>query len=183
MSPTKQLRETTRVSVSSAARSPRVLRKVQSMLTPKLILAPIDFSDPALDAVDTAADLASRFGATLLLVHVVPALPRLPLSVSLFKEADYDGGLHDEAARRLADLSATYSQTGLSVGSEVGTADDVGMEIVRIGQEQRADLIVIANQGATGWKDLILGSVAEKVVRLARSPVLLLRTQSDHGPS
>jgi nucleotide-binding universal stress UspA family protein len=69
------------------------------------------------------------------------------------------------------------------VGSEVGTADDVGMEILRIGEEQRGDLIVIATHGATGWKDLILGSVAEKVVRLARSPVLVLRVQSDDGPS
>jgi nucleotide-binding universal stress UspA family protein len=153
------------------------------MLQPKLILAQIDFSDPALDAVDTAADLASRFGASLLLVHVVPALPKLPNSVSIFREADYDSSLHEEAVRRLVDLSATYSQSGLPVASEIGTSDDVGMEIVRIGQEQRADLIVIANQGATGWKDLILGSVAEKVVRLSRSPVLVLRTQADHGPS
>jgi universal stress protein A len=153
------------------------------MFTPKLILAPIDFSDPALDALETAADLASRFGAALLLVHVVPALPKLPTSVSIFKEGEYDSRLHGEAAKRLADLSATYAQSGLTVDSEVGTADDVGMEILRIGEEQHADLIVIATHGATGWKDLILGSVAEKVVRLGRSPVLVLRIQSDDRPS
>jgi len=153
------------------------------MFKPKLILAPIDFSDPALDALETAADLGSQFGAALLLVHVVPALPKLPTSVSIFKEGEYDSRLHAEAAKRLADLSATYAQSGLSVSSEVGTADDVGMEIIRIGEEQRADLIVIATHGATGWKDLILGSVAEKVVRLARSPVLVLRIQSEDGPS
>jgi len=153
------------------------------MLNPKLILAPIDFSDSALDALETAADLASRFGAALLLAHIVPALPNLPASVSIFKESEYDSRLHAEAAKRMADLSATYAQSGLSVGSEVGTGDDVGMEIVRIGQEQHADLIVIASHGTTGWKDLILGSVAEKVVRLARSPVLVLRAQSDKGPS
>ena len=153
------------------------------MLKPKLILAPIDFSDPALDALKTAADLASRFGAALLLVHVVPAVPKLPTGVSIFKEGEYDDRLHAEAAKRMADLSATYAQSGLSVRSEVGTADDVGMEIVRIGEEQRVGLIVIATHGATGWKDLVLGSVAEKVVRLARSPVLVLRAQSDDGPS
>ena len=79
----------------------------------------------------------------------------------------------------MADLSATYAQSSLSVASEVGTSDDVGMEIVRLGEERRADLIVIATHGATGWKDLVLGSVAEKVVRLARSPVLVLRAQSN----
>jgi nucleotide-binding universal stress UspA family protein len=149
------------------------------MLKPKLILAPIDFSDPALDALETAADLASRFGAALLLVHVVPALPKLPTSVSIFKEGEYDSRLHAEAAKQMADLSATYAQSSLSVASEVGTSDDVGMEIVRLGEERRADLIVIATHGATGWKDLVLGSVAEKVVRLARSPVLVLRAQSN----
>jgi nucleotide-binding universal stress UspA family protein len=153
------------------------------MLKPKLILAPIDFSDSALDALETAADLASRFGAGLLLVHVVPALPKLPTGVSIFKEGEYDGRLHLEATKRMADLSATYARSGLSVGSEVGTADDVGMEIVRIGQERRADLIVIASHGATGWKDLVLGSVAEKVVRLAPSPVLVLRAHSDKASS
>jgi nucleotide-binding universal stress UspA family protein len=153
------------------------------MLNPKLILAPIDFSHPALDALETAADLAARFGAALLLVHVVPALPKLPANVSIFKEGEYDSRLHEEAAKRMADLSAAYAQTGLSVRSEVGTADDVGMEILRIGEEQRADLIVIATHGAAGWKDLVLGSVAEKVVRLARGPVLVLRAQSESGPS
>jgi nucleotide-binding universal stress UspA family protein len=83
----------------------------------------------------------------------------------------------------MADLSATYAQSGLSVEWEVGTADDVGMEIVRIGEKHRADLLVIATHGVTGWKDLVLGSVAEKVVLLARSPVLVLRAQSDTGPA
>src|SRR5450755_3847209 len=100
------------------------------MFTPKLILAPIDFSDPALDALETAADLASRFGAALLLVHVISALPKLPASVSIFKEGEYDSRLHAEAVKRMADLAAMYAQSGLSVASDVGTADDVGMEIV-----------------------------------------------------
>ncbi len=52
------------------------------MLPPKLILAPIDFSDSSRAALDVAADFATRFGAELLLVHVQPAIEDLPKSVS-----------------------------------------------------------------------------------------------------
>ena len=48
------------------------------MLPPKVILSPIDFSTHSDEAVKVAADLAARFGASLCLVHVVPAIPKLP---------------------------------------------------------------------------------------------------------
>jgi nucleotide-binding universal stress UspA family protein len=79
------------------------------MLPPKLILAPIDFSDPSHAAMNVAADMASRFGADLLLVHVVPAIPDLPVDVSILKERAYDEGLTTEAAQRLTDLAATLA--------------------------------------------------------------------------
>jgi universal stress protein A len=148
------------------------------MFNPKIILVPVDFSDAALGALENAADLATRFGAALLLVHVVPALPDLPARVSIFKEDEYDRRLHDEALQRVAALASSYQSAGLSVRSEVGVADDVGMEIVRLAEAQKADLIVVASHGAGGWKDLLLGSVAEKVLRLAPVPVLLLRGRS-----
>jgi nucleotide-binding universal stress UspA family protein len=145
------------------------------MLQPKLVLAPTDFSDPAGDAVETAADIAFRYGAALLLVHVVTALPKLPAGVSVFKEGDYERHLHDEAVRRVTALSTKFAQAGTSVQSEVGIANDVGMEIVRIAERHKADLIVIATHGMTGWNKLVFGSVAEKVLRLTLAPVLVLR--------
>jgi nucleotide-binding universal stress UspA family protein len=61
------------------------------------------------------------------------------------------------------------------VASAFGLANDVGMEILRIGARHKADLIVIATHGMTGWKDVAFGSVAEKVVRAATGSVLVLR--------
>jgi nucleotide-binding universal stress UspA family protein len=145
------------------------------MLQPKLILAPIDFSDPSRDAVETAADMASRYGAELLLVHVVAALPKLPPDVSIFKEGEYERRLHGDAERRIGALSAELKQKGLAVRSEVGIANDVGMELLRIAEHNHADLIVIATHGVTGWNNFVFGSVAEKVVRQAHVPVLVLR--------
>jgi nucleotide-binding universal stress UspA family protein len=145
------------------------------MFQPKVVLAPTDFSDPSRDAVETAAEVASRFGATLLLVHVVPMIPRLPAGVSIFKEGDYEQRLREEAGSRIADLSSKFAQTGISVQSEISIANDVAIEILRIAERHETDLIVIATHGTTGWKKLVFGSVAEKVVRLAHVAVLVLR--------
>jgi nucleotide-binding universal stress UspA family protein len=145
------------------------------MLQPKVVFAPIDFSDPARDAADTAAELASRYGAALVLVHVVPALPKLPAGVSVFKEGEYERRLHEDAVSRIAEVADKFAQTGISARSEVGVANDVGMEIVRIAARNKADLIVISTHGLTGWNKIVFGSVAEKVVRLAECPVLLLK--------
>jgi nucleotide-binding universal stress UspA family protein len=145
------------------------------MLPPKLILSPIDFSDPSHEALDTAANLASRYGAELLLVHVVPMLPRLPSPAAIFNEAEFEQELHNDAAKRLEELGKKLSENGVKSTTEMGTANDVSMEILRIGDEHHVDLIVIATHGMTGWRRLAFGSVAEKVVRLASCPVLVLR--------
>jgi universal stress protein A len=145
------------------------------MLQPKLVLAPIDFSDPARDALETAANVASRFNAGLLLVHVVAALPKVPASVPFLKDGAYEKSLHDDAVKQLAELVAKYKQSGIAVQSEVGIANDVGSELLRIAEHHAADLIVIATHGMSGWNARIFGSVTEKVVRLAPVAVLVLR--------
>jgi nucleotide-binding universal stress UspA family protein len=148
------------------------------MLPPKLILSPIDFSDSSHGALDVAADFATRFGAELLLVHVMPAIEDLPKSVSVFKEGQYDQSLTDAAAKRLTDLAATLAQKNVKARTEMGTANDVGMELVRIAEHEHADMIIIATHGMTGWHKIAFGSVAEKVVKQASCPVLVLRANA-----
>jgi nucleotide-binding universal stress UspA family protein len=150
------------------------------MLPPKLILSPLDFSDPSHEALDTAAALASKFGAEMLLVHVVPMLPS---PAAVFSEAEFEQALHKDAVQRLNELSQKLAAKGLKVRSEVGTANDVGMEIIRIAENNGADLIVIATHGMTGWRRLAFGSVTEKVVRLASGPVLVLRAETAGKPA
>ncbi len=148
------------------------------MLPPKLILSPIDFSEASRDALDVAADMSSRFGADLLLVHVVPAVSDLPGAVSIFKEAEYDQSLTDTATQQLSELAATLGPKNIKVRTEVGTANDVGMELVRIAKHSGADMIIIATHGMTGWREMAFGSVAEKVVKQADCPVLVLRAKA-----
>jgi nucleotide-binding universal stress UspA family protein len=153
------------------------------MLPPKRILSPLDFSDPSNEALNTAADLASRFGAELLLVHVVAMLPRLPSPATIFNEAEFEQELHKDGVQRLHELDRKLTAKGVKVRSEVGTANDVGMEIIRLAEHNNVDLIVIATHGMTGWHRLAFGSVAEKVVRLAACPVLLLRAEAAEKPA
>jgi len=151
------------------------------MLPPKVILSPIDFSDNSQEALREAADLASRFGSQLLLVHAVPALPRLPSTVSIFHENEYENELVKDAESRLKALAKEFEAKGIEVRTEVGIANDVGMEILRAAEHNQADLIVIATHGMTGWHRLAFGSVAEKVVKMASCPVLVLRARAKAG--
>lgn len=147
------------------------------MQLPKLILAPVDFSEHSQEAAQVAANYASCFGAEVLLVHAVPAIPKLQSPAEFFHEAEYEIELRKDAERRLQALAQSLGQKGVRARTQVGVANDVGMEILRIGERNHADLIVIATHGMTGWHKLVFGSVAEKVVKLATCPVLVLRAQ------
>jgi len=145
------------------------------------ILSPIDFSDPSQAALETAASLAKQFSAELLLVHIVPAIPDLPSSVSMLKEGQYDESLHKDAATRLAEMAQKLTQAGIKAESAIGTANDTAMEIIRIAEENNADLIVIATHGLSGLHQLVFGSVTEKVLREAQCPVLVMHTKKAAG--
>jgi nucleotide-binding universal stress UspA family protein len=151
------------------------------MLPPKVIVSPIDFSSHSHEALQTAADLAKQFKAQLLLVHAVPAITKLPSVTSIFHEAEFEQALHKDAEQRLKKLAEELSAKGLQVRIEVGIANEVAMEILRIAEHNDADLIVISTHGMTGWHRLAFGSVSEKVVRLASCPVLVLRAHPKAG--
>ena len=152
------------------------------MLPPKLIFSPVDFSDPSHEALDTAANLASSVGAELLLAHVVAVIPRLPSPATIFNEAEFEQELYKDAEGRLNELAAKLRARGLKVRTELGLANDAGMEIIRMAEQDKADLIVIATHGMTGWHRLAFGSVTEKVVRLSTLPVLVLRAEQVGQP-
>src|ERR1700733_1085945 len=148
---------------------------------PKLILVPTDFSGPAQEALDAAAELALEFGAELSLLHIVPMIPDLPNAEALVHEGKYEDKLHSDAEERLQKMAEDLAKKEIHATAEVGTANDVPMEIVRFAESENADLIVIASHGLSGWKKFVLGSVAEKVVQQAPCAVLMLRPKHAEG--
>jgi nucleotide-binding universal stress UspA family protein len=145
------------------------------MYNVETILCSTDFSAGSLQALSAATDIAIRFSAELWLIHVVPILPALPNEPNFaFEVHEYERLLHDDAQKHLDEMARELKQKGIQSRVLVAHGDAAG-EIVRVAEEQRIDLIVIATFGKTGWRRFAFGSVTEKVVRLAPCPVLTVR--------
>jgi nucleotide-binding universal stress UspA family protein len=139
------------------------------------ILCPTDFSTGSLQVLSAAQDIAIRFAAELCLLHVLPILPALPTEPNFaFEVHEYERLLHDAAQKHLDEMAHELKQKSIQSRVLVGHGDAAG-EIVRVAEEQKIDLIIIATVGKTGWRRLAFGSVTEKVVRLAPCPVLTMR--------
>jgi nucleotide-binding universal stress UspA family protein len=148
------------------------------MFSAKLILSPIDFSDFSRQALAVAKDIATHYGSEIVLVHVVPVIPKLEGHASIFTEGEYENQLIASAKQRLADIAAKLQQAGVRARSAVTLSNDPAMEIVRTAESEKADLIVIATHGITGWRRLAFGSVTDKLVRTASCSVLVLRAEA-----
>ena len=139
------------------------------------ILVPVDFSETAIKALKYAVAFATTFDAEVLLVHVtqtfsVPSeLGYMPPDLAATQQA-----LVNSARAGLNRLCA--AEIGARVRSQVQVREGVAwQEIVAAAHETNADLIILATHGYTGVKHALLGSVAERVVRLAPCPVLVVR--------
>jgi universal stress protein A len=141
------------------------------------IVVPVDFSEAADRAVDYAGGLALLLGASLHLIHVAEEiiLPSGPVELSLPDTSALRERLHEDARSRLAAIVAKLKAAGPQrVTREIRnglTAESIAQATVDCG----ADLIIMATHGRTGLAHLLMGSVAERVIRIASCPVLVMR--------
>ena len=149
----------------------------RSLFRLKKILVPIDFSECSQKALQYAAAFARQFEGELTLLYVVQvnyyAGDFGSVDVSLLESemrANGEKQLADLAARELGD--ATPSKCLVRSGRIVS-------EIVEVAKKSDSDLIILSTHGHTGLKHVLLGSVAENVVRHAPCPVLIVR-QHEH---
>lgn len=151
-----------------------VIDLVPSVLRLQRILVPVDFSDHSRKAVRYAARFAEQFGASLVLVHVAEPV-RYPESVIIppaMEEANQD--LLKKSRKVLVEFAGKEVPAGIATQTTARLGRPYE-EIVTAAKDCDADLIVIATHGHTGLKHLLLGSTAERVVRLAPCPVLTVR--------
>lgn len=133
------------------------------------ILVPVDFSSYSQSTIDYAAMIAERFDASVVLLHVIESLP---YSVTdTFKVVEHRKSLETLATSLLQNLSDGLRARKLAVRTRLvwGTAS---REILSEARRQKPDLIVMGTHGRTGLPHVVLGSVAEKTVRLSGVPVL-----------
>jgi nucleotide-binding universal stress UspA family protein len=148
------------------------------MLSIRRILFPTDFSEPAEYAWPYALTFAQEFGAEVHLLHVVAPPPRLTEAYTVtFDPEGMVQALMVEANASLDGQVEAAKSRGLIFRREVRVGVDY-REIIDYAIKHDIDLIVMATHGRTGLAHVLLGSVAEKVVRKAPCPVLTIKHPS-----
>jgi universal stress protein A len=147
----------------------------ENMLPIKKILCPTDFSEPSFKGIEVASELAGHFSAELLLISVVTPVhpigaPGVPASYSV---GEYYEEMVEYATQSLEKIEKGRIPEAVKTQRFIdrGNAAD---RIVNRAESENVDLIVIATHGWTGWRRLVFGSVAEKVVRFAKCPVVIV---------
>ena len=139
-------------------------------LPKKFVVVPVDFSDDSFAAISTALQLVAKPAD----VHVLNVLPTIEPSDPEYLWTSADAPARQKhAVQALNERLAQLNLTGVSVHTIVG---DAGHKIADFAKDNHADLIVLPSHGRTGISRLLIGSTAERVVRLAHCPVLVLRT-------
>jgi len=147
---------------------------------PKSVLAPTDFSEHSLLAVRYAAAIASRCGSRLTIIHAHRFEPPLEFTSRQIDRLARDEQRDRRALHRQLREHATEA-VGTEVQAEMVVVEAAPVEAIMAEAERvSADLIVMGTHGRSGVNRLLMGSVAENVVRRALCPVLTVR-QKEHG--
>jgi nucleotide-binding universal stress UspA family protein len=138
------------------------------------ILVPVDFSDHSQRALDEAIWLAKAFDAQLHLLHCyqIHPVPVAPYGIAVPETFEHD--VRMAALQRLAEWREKVAAQGVAVQEHI-TAQFPGAEIAAMADRLGVDLIVMGTRGLTGLKHVMLGSVAERTIRIARCSVLTVK--------
>ena len=145
------------------------------------ILVPTDFSEGSKEAVRYAHDLAVRLGATLHLTHVLenPFAPGAFMEMYAMPTPDYLVNMEKEAKARLDAALSPRDRELVPVVVTTRTGLPASEILLRAQEEPEIDLIVMSTHGRGGVARLVMGSVADKVLRSAPCPVLTMRVHPD----
>lgn len=146
---------------------------------PTRILVPLDFSESSTAALERAGEFASQFSAAVGLMHVFEPLelpdPKDHMGLPGTDPESLGRISHSAAVRSMDDAVADANERGIRVSATHVESGDPARAIVDVAEREGYDLIVMGTHGRTGFDHLLLGSVAEKVVRAAKCPVLTVR--------
>ena len=150
--------------------------------TEKIVVAATDLSDPSLPAIERGAREATLRGARLLVVHAIDSTAAAYLAAAgapfgtgvTLPPVEVQKAQRDALTDLIEQAIARFGATGEAKLLDGGTVPSV----VRVVEEQRAELLVVGTHGRTGLSRMALGSTAEQLVRLAGCPVLAVRAHS-----
>ena len=140
----------------------------------KKILCPVDFSEFTKEVIAYAADISKRYGAELHVLHVIPNLTYFtPYESFLTPEnlVAIEKNIQDEVDR---DFKKVLGRVDIDVRKAVRTGVAF-VEIIDYAKTEGIDLIVMGTHGRSGIEHILIGNVAEKVVRKSPCPVMTIR--------
>jgi nucleotide-binding universal stress UspA family protein len=146
----------------------------RAIMTIQHILVPTDFSADAEQAVDYAIALASVFQARVTLLHVIYEVLWAAGETAMSLPPAYFAELEAATRQQMEQALQRIRHAGLE-GDTIVAYGFPFEHIVTVARDQSVDLIIMGTQGRTGLRHVLLGSVAERVVRLAPCPVLVTR--------
>jgi nucleotide-binding universal stress UspA family protein len=152
-----------------------------SMLLTKRILVATDFAAPSEAAADIGLELAKQFHVPIVLLHALSVPAQIYAGVSMAATDDYAALYVKAAQEALANERARLASTDAKVVA-VLRRGEAWKEILSAAREIDAAVIVMGTHGRHGLPRAVLGSVAEKVVRLSPIPVLTVHGKA-HGPT
>ena len=146
------------------------------MIEIKKILVPVDFSKHSTHALDMAVGLAKTLSSEVHLVHVLHYPVQVAATGQMAIPADLWSEIREAATRKLEETAQGVKGEGLSVETHLSEGPNAHA-IVELAENTGIDLIVMGTRGLSGLKHVMLGSVAERTVRLAHCPVLTVKAE------
>jgi nucleotide-binding universal stress UspA family protein len=140
----------------------------------KSILLPTDFSNLSLSAANFATSLAKQYKAEIHLMHVIEKTPPMMYIHSINPQIEsFSSYIEEDAKLGIEKIAERFKKEGVNIITALRKGLDY-QEIVDYAEENKIDIIVIATHGRTGILHTLLGSVAEKVIRYSKIPVLVI---------
>jgi nucleotide-binding universal stress UspA family protein len=140
----------------------------------KKILCPVDFSEFTQDVINYAVDLAKKYGAELHVMHVVPNMTYFTPYESFLTPENLvviEKNIQDEVEKKFTRL-LKHDDVPTKTATRTGTPF---VEIIDYAKTESIDLIVMGTHGHSGLEHILIGNVAEKVVRKSPCPVMTIR--------
>ena len=154
----------------------RELKEPKPVMQVNNILVPIDFSNHSEKALTYASEIAQSYNAQLQVLHIIEETMHPAFSVT-GKSSIFDlvPGIKEDSKKRIAKMLEKFvsDKVKSKVFIQGGRAAN---DIIKFAKENSTDLIVIATHGLTGLEHMLLGSVTEKVVRMAHCPVFTVKS-------
>lgn len=143
------------------------------------IVVPVDGSETAYAAVAKSIEFAQAFGSKIIVVQVLSLDPYIAAEyISAHQTNDLIERARTSILESLDAAKAKFNQYGIEVETRILEGQVIHREIIKVAEENHADLIIIGSHGRTGFKKFFLGSVAQSLLGESHIPVLIVRQSS-----